>query len=85
MPFLSPTDRLAEDDAGVLHAVVSVHMKISVYLKRKIKEAVPRKGVQHVVKEADAGGKLCLPGAVQRKAEVNVGFAGRPADLCNSF
>ena len=68
MPFLSPTAFLigfTEDNAGILHRVVTVHLQIALHLAFQVKKAVPRKAVQHMVKKSDAGRQIRFSGAVQ--------------------
>src|SRR5688572_21358128 len=44
--------RLAQHDAGVLHSVVSIDMKISPGLDRQIDERVARERLEHVIEKS---------------------------------
>ena len=48
-------DRLAQDDPDILHRVMKVDVQVALRLDVKVEGAVPPKGIQHVVQEADPG------------------------------
>ena len=71
----SPTESLAQDNAGVLHRVVAVHLQVALGLQLQAEPGVEGQGVEHVVKKADAGGHLHLS-PVQAEVHADVGLLG---------
>ena len=75
---------VTQADAHVLHRVVVVHIGVAGAGQIQIEPAVPGKQHQHVVQKAAAGGAAALAGALQHKAQGNVGLGGGAFDLCRS-
>src|SRR5205085_1511202 len=58
-------DGLAEDDTGVFHRMVTVHVQVAPTLDGEIEQSVTSQSLEHVVEEADAGMDLGVASAVQ--------------------
>ena len=67
-------ERLADDDADILGGVVEVDVQVALRPHREIEQAVAGEAGQHVVEEADAGGDLRPPAAVQAERQFDVGL-----------
>ena len=68
MPFLLPSASrrsLAENDAHVFHGVVLVHVQVAACRDLQVETAVAGEKLEHVIEEANAGGNLVAPAAVQ--------------------
>ena len=76
--------RLAQDDADVLDAVVVVDLGVAGASQGQIKAAVLGKEGQHMVQKADAGLHLACAGAVQAEAKRDGGLRCRAVDLSSS-
>ena len=61
--------RLAQRNAHVFHRVVLIHIEIAVALQLQIEGAVPRKQLQHVIEEANAGRDLVPALAFDRQLQ----------------
>src|SRR2546426_397149 len=73
-------ERLAEDDADVLHRVVVVDVRVAAGLDRQVEEAVLGQQIQHVIKERDRRADLPLAGPVQGQPDLDPAFGGVPLD-----
>src|SRR5207249_72165 len=73
-------ERLAEDDADVLHRVVVVDVCVAAGLDRQVEEAVLGQQIQHVIKERDRRADLPLAGPVQDQPDLDPAFGGVPLD-----
>ncbi len=83
MPALSPSgllQRLAEGDADVFDRVVLIDVQIALGLHVQIDRRVLGQQREHVIEEADAGGNLALPGAVEIQLDADFGFGGFAID-----
>ena len=76
--------RLADDDAGVLHRVVAVHLQVACGLDREVNQAVTSQGGEHVVKEADSGVDLNRAGTVEVEAHLDLRLCGLALDMSGS-
>ena len=72
--------RLAESDADVFDRVVLIDVQIALGLHVQIDRRVLRQQREHVIEEADAGGNLALPRAVEIQLDANLGFGGFAID-----
>ena len=85
MPCLSPSalgHRLAEHDAAVLGRVVLIDMEIALGLERDVDQGVPRKLLDHMVEEADAGRDLEGAGPIEIDTGRDRGLLGAALDGC---
>ncbi len=69
-------DRLAERDADVFDRVVAVDVQIAVARDVEVDQPVAGDLVEHVVEEADAGGKLGSPRAVKVQGHTDLRLVG---------
>ena len=74
------TQRLAEDDRGVLDRVVDVDVDVAGRLDAEVDEGVLGQGGQHVVVERDAGRGVGLPRPVEVESQLDRRLLGRPGD-----
>ncbi len=57
MPFLSPSasaNNWTQNNAGVFHRVVLIHVQVAIGVKLQIEAAVFAKKLEHVIEEAHA-------------------------------
>jgi hypothetical protein len=71
---------LAQHDAHVLHAVVGVHVEVALALHLQVEARVGGERSEHVVQEADAGGDLGPPLAVEIQPQPDLGLLGLALD-----
>jgi hypothetical protein len=77
-------DCFAEGDSGVFNGVMLIHVEIAFRLDFQIEGTVPRDQFEHVVQEAYAGANLCLPAAIEVKAQTNICFVRPAMNGCDS-
>ena len=76
------TQRLSQDDAGVLDGMVTVHIEVTLYGNVHADAAVNRQCGQHMVKKADAGVDVCGSHVVQFYGHLYVCLFGLSCKLC---
>ena len=69
-------DRLAERDADILDAVVSVDMEIALGLDFEVDHAVAGDLVEHVIEKTNARSKSYLPRTVEVDLDPDLGLQG---------
>jgi hypothetical protein len=72
---------LTEDDASIFNGVVVVNVGIAASPNRRIKPSVPQKGVEHVVKEADASVNLDFASPVKVQLHANLRLGSLPLNF----
>ncbi len=73
--------RLTQRDAGILHRVVVVDMKVAGGAHGHVDQRMTRQLVQHVVEEPNAGLVVIDPGPVKIDLDRDIGFGRLAADL----
>ena len=80
----SRLERLAQNDADVLHTVVVIHIGITDAFHCQIKLTMGSKEGQHVVQKAAAGIDGALAGTVQIQGQENIRFCSFPGNFIGS-
>ena len=68
-------DRLAQSQRAILGRVVHVDMQVALRPHLEVDEAVPGKGIQHMVEETDAGFNIGLACAVEVDSDRYIGLS----------
>ena len=80
----APAEGGAERERGVLDRVVAVDVQVALGLDGQVEQAVLAELVEHVVVEADAGGDVDLPGAVEIDLDEDLGLLGGALDAAHA-
>jgi hypothetical protein len=73
-------ERIAEREADVLDRVVRVDVQVTLGRNLQVDHAVTRHLIQHMVEKRHAGRQFGRAGAIQVKADADLGFTGVARD-----
>src|SRR5882757_1923542 len=77
-------ERRSQGDRGVLDSVMRIDLQVTVGAHGQVETTVLSELTQHVVVEANAGGDIGTPGAIEIKLQTHLRLAGHALDPADS-